>query len=105
MIAVNEYLPDDRGDFSVWMELLIGVKGEVGSDSFEIMVSSSRWIENRLNDDKIMWGSYSLIVNEYNYSLIIGFISKSISKVMGKDWSEISMKLKAFASWEFDNYS
>lgn len=93
---LENYSPKDKTNFEFFLQLFIGVKGELGYESFDVMVYSS---SKNINDYKLQ---NSIVLNEYNYENLIQIINSKINSIKAEDWKSFANKM--IGNWEFQNY-
>ena len=62
------------------------------------------WIRDQLTLERCIWGRHMLVVQEYDYALILELVSERIASCDGNDWAEVANKLARIAAWEFEDY-
>ena len=100
---VELYQPEKSDNFGFWIEVMMGIKGQVGEESFQICVCSPQWLIENQSKDKIVLGLHHLIMFEYDYQILYAKLQKLMC-IEGKDWNEISQKLSYIGYWEFQDY-
>jgi Immunity protein 8 len=84
------------------LQIMIGVKGKSGEESFDIIVSTPQYLLQ--NQEEIMFGSNHLIILEYNYQKILEKLQDYIENLEGENWDELADKISRIAKWEFEDY-
>lgn len=100
----ENFVPDDKSHFSIYLRLILGPKGVKGEESFDITVCTPSWISEKLGDNEVLLGRHHLFLKEYNYQNIITFIQQYVSSCTGNDWNEVGLKLSRLGYWEFEDY-
>ena len=90
---VEKGAPENPSDFCVLLQIMIGEEGIEGADSFEIVVCTPRWIEERISKGGVFFLDRYIVVQQYDYIQVRSFIEKFMSKCRGKDWEEVAGKL------------
>jgi len=103
--SLENYSPKDIYYFELELNLVVGIAGQKGGDLFRIIVCSSKWINDRIINENIIFGRGLLIVHEYNYNLIQEKLAKYIYTCSGNSWNTIASKIAKVCYWEFDDYS
>jgi len=98
------YWPADALNFSCWIRAMIGPKDQNGSEAFDMLVCTPTWLQNELASNKVLSGKGMIIVEEYDYDVILSYVEKKIMACNDKDWSESAIKLSRFSFWEYENY-
>lgn len=101
---LKDFRPEVSGDFGISVRLMIGPEETDQSESFDILVCTPTWIQDQLRDESCMWGRHMLIVQEYDYELILQSLSTRIASCTGKSWDAVASKIARFAAWEFEDY-
>lgn len=91
-------------DFSVTLDMEIGVRGEPGADRFHIYVTSPAWLERSLAGGGMVDGRHTLLTTSFNYSRILAWIDRILARSAGADWTEVSARLARYFEWEFEDY-
>ncbi len=97
------YQPEDIHFFKFWIEISVGIEGEVGEELFQVCVCSPKWIENQLKESCSNLGLYTIIMSEYNYDNLCSILERLFC-IEGKDYNEISNKLGRIGVSEHDPY-
>ena len=101
---LKKYSPKQKNNFSFLLQVIIGVEGMEGEESFDFEICTPHWLLENYEKNKIIFGRGYIIVFEYNLENIIEKINKVIDKCKGGSWDEIANKINLFGRWEFDNY-
>jgi len=102
---LSAYSPSDPTSFGFFLQLLIGPADSGGEESFGFMVCTPRWLEATHKREDIVIGRHHLLVFEYNYQRLVGFLTDLVSGATGDNWEEIANKLARSAQWEFEDYT
>lgn len=102
---LDNYKPNDSRIFGFLLQMMIGIEGVEGEESFDVFVCSPAFIENELINTKWLFGRFYLFVNEYNFSSICNFINDYLSKLEVNSWEDFAEDMAKYAKWEFDGYS
>jgi len=92
--------PDEK--FCYLLQAFIGPNGDEGEESFEFIVCSPKWLEFEVEKENFIFGKGMLIMSEFNFFRVKGFLSALCKRTHGNSWSEIANKLSRFATWEFE---
>jgi len=101
---LRSFIPEEKDSFCVLLQLMMGPKGQMGEESFDLQVCTPKWLLSRYRNDDVMFGRHLLIVFEYNYNLIIDALQKYCDTCVGETWNEIAVQLSRVAKWEFEDY-
>ncbi len=100
-IDLDTYSPFKKDDFGFLLQILVGIEGEQGEESFEIFICTPKWIEQNYSKETIILGLHTIIVQEYDYKKIIDAIEELFC-ISGVTWDDISRDLSYFGLYEFD---
>ncbi|RAU44643.1 MULTISPECIES: immunity 8 family protein [unclassified Pseudomonas] len=99
---VETYRPESVDNFSLSLRIRIGLDGTQGTDDFELFICTPKWLEETVWEAR--WGRGLLMVREYDFSTIVGFVHDYVSRCEGDSWETIAMQLGKVFIWEFDDY-
>lgn len=94
----------DGDDFSITLDLEIGVRGEPGADLFHLYVTSPAWLQRSLAGGGMADGRHTLITTAYGYAKVLAWIDGVLARCAGADWAEISARLARYFAWEYEDY-
>lgn len=100
---LKSYQPKEIDNFGFLLDIELGIEDEIGADIFNIMICSPKWLIENHNKDEIILGLHYIIMFEYDYQKLY----KKLIELMcieGKDWVEITAKLRYIGHWEFEDY-
>lgn len=98
------FYPEDRANFGLTLQLMVGPKGTEGADSFQIQVCTPAWLTHYFNHDDIIVARHFLIAFEYDYQRLINRINKYLASCSGNTWAEVANKVSRLGLWEFEDY-
>jgi hypothetical protein len=104
ILDFNTYWPADEERFSFLLSVIVGPKGTITEESFDIEVCTPKWLLDKYDEDELILGRNKLIVFKFNMDRISSRIKKLFENCAGKDWNEIAIKLSRIGHWEFENY-
>ncbi|MFA5541086.1 MAG: Imm8 family immunity protein [Bacteroidales bacterium] len=90
-------------NFGFLIQVMVGIEGEGGEESFDIMLCTPKWIEENYKKERFILGLHYIIMFEYNYQLLYNKLQELFC-IEGKDWEEIATKLSYIGHWEFQDY-
>ncbi|MDE9436697.1 immunity 8 family protein [Xenorhabdus bovienii] len=99
---LEEFVPPDNDNFSLWIELSIGVRDEEGADYFQVQICTPEWLCTHKWEPELM--RHLLLVRRYDLNEITKIITDYIDQCEGDDWMEIAQKLSRVFSWEYEDY-
>lgn len=99
-----EYQPEKTDNFSFLLQLFIGPKNEKGEESFNLVVCTPKWLIEHHQKDEILMGYHYLLMFEYNFERLMGWLQQYVSSCTGHTWNECAKKLSRLGKWEFENY-
>ena len=104
MDDLDIFCPADPENFSVIVEMGIGVSGSEGFDNYTVNVCTPAWLKNDLEKNgKPIFVKGTLLVEEYNPKVIVSRIKEVIVATSGKDWKDCNLKLVRYFNWEFED--
>lgn len=104
-LDMENFVPEDPDYFCILVQALIGPKNGMGSESFDFLVCTPRWLEMQVSKEKFVLGAHYLFIEKYDYNLIWQTIYKLCQRISGPDWNAVASILAQYGSWEFDNYT
>lgn len=103
-IDLDSYRPDEVDCFGFPLQALFGPSDGAGSESFDILVCTPKWLEREMAEDDVISGCHRLIVKRYDLDGIRRYLSKYAQRCSGVDWEEVARKLGQLGKWEFEAY-
>ncbi len=104
-IDLDRYRPEEVDCFGFLLQAFFGSSDGAGSESFDILVCTPKWLEQELSEDEIISGRHRLIVKRYDLSAIHRFLSNYAQHCTGASWHEAARKLARLGAWEFEDYT
>jgi len=101
---LERYCPVDPSVFGTWVRLSVGPEGEIGAESFDVLICTPDWLKTESMNEDPKWGRHLLITREYDFDLIRKKIESFIDACVGDNWQEVAQKLSRIAAWEFEDY-
>jgi len=83
---------------------MIGPKGAVGEESFDINVCTPSWLSREVTNTGFVWGRHYLVVADYDLARIKTIISSRVTACSGESWKQVGEKLSRIGYWEFEDY-
>jgi hypothetical protein len=102
---LENYQPVHPDKFGFLLQVMVGLEGEEGEESFDIEVCTPRWLEETYSMDDVVIGRHHLIIRHYNYQRIVATIKKFLRNCTGESWNEIAEKVSRLGKWEFEDYA
>lgn len=99
---LEEFIPAESDNFSLWVELSIGIQGNEGADYFRVKICTPEWLCKHQWLPELMRNT--LLVRKYDLDEITKTITDYIDQCEGNDWMEIAQKLSRVFAWEFEDY-
>ena len=96
--------PKQDDYFTFLLQMMVGVKGKDGEESFDVFVCTPKWLLENRKDDEVLFGLHNMIVFRYDYDLIVGKLKAYIEKLEADDWEGLAAKINLIGKWEFHNY-
>jgi hypothetical protein len=100
---LKNYHPEEPDNFGFLLQAMIGPAGGEGEESFDMVVCTPEWI-NRNHAGEIVLGRHHVIVFEYNYERLAGYIAAYAQECTGETWQEVAQLLGRLGKWEFEDY-
>ncbi|WP_392563552.1 immunity 8 family protein [Orbus wheelerorum] len=100
---LKTYIPEDKNEFYITLNLSIGSSKTDGADYFDLFVCSPEWLCKHQWEPEIL--RHTLVVRKYDLDEITETINKYIEKCTCKTWEETAQKLSRYFAWEFEDYS
>lgn len=104
MDFLENHIPKDPENFSVVVRAMVGPRGTVGEESFDINVCTPEWLKDRIERDGFLIGTHHLFVESYDPAQIKNLITKFIERYSGNSWTEVAQRLSRIGQWEFEDY-
>jgi hypothetical protein len=101
---LESFYPADYECFGFLLQAMFGTEGDEGEDSFDMIVCTPKWLEQKLAERVIFSGRHHLIVKEYSFITIRSFLEKYARRCSGETWQEVAQKLSRVGRWEFEDY-
>jgi hypothetical protein len=98
---LENYSPPEN--FKVLIEFTIGPENGEGEEYFSLVVWSKNMFDERMGETRFFMETQYLIVDCWDWPLILGIIRSHIGKVNGNNWPEISKRMSMFARSEFED--
>ena len=96
--------PKQDDCFAFLLQLMVGVKGKEGEESFDVFVCTPKWLLENHKDDDVLFGLHNIIVFRYDYAFIVEKLKSYIEKIEAENWEELASKINLIGKWEFHNY-
>jgi len=100
---LKTYSPNEPDNFGFLLQAMIGPAGQEGEESFDIVVCTPEWLKWN-HTTEVVLGRHHLIVFEYNYERLTGYIAAYAEECTGESWQEIAQLLGRLGKWEFEDY-
>lgn len=101
-ILVNNE-PQSEDDFVIPAIADIGPKDVDGVDYFYFRIMTPKRVLSILEEDKILDGRATFIINEFDMSLIELEINKILEDCIRPTWDEVAKAINRHLNWEYDN--
>lgn len=97
-------VPDDPEQFCILVQAMIGPAGESGEESFGFVVCTPKWLTQSLLKDDYVFGRHYLVVEYYDYNIILNAINFLCQSITGSSWRQVAEQLGRYGKWEFEDY-
>jgi Immunity protein 8 len=94
------YVPPVPDEFAVPVVLEVGPLGLRGRERFELLVVTPRWLLRRHGKSGAVVGRGKLIVFEWSFERIKGFLAREVERCHGHTWPEVARQVARIAEWE-----
>jgi Immunity protein 8 len=102
--ALEVFRPEDPGNFSLILRLIIGPRGQPGEESFDITICTPASLVEECARHGFVLGRHLLVVSAYDPPHIMSVLRKLVADCSGLSWAEVGSKLARIAYWEFEGY-
>ncbi|MDR2566453.1 MAG: immunity 8 family protein [Bifidobacteriaceae bacterium] len=104
-VDIDDYVPSDPEDDAVWLQFLVGPRGSIGEESFQVLVCTPLWLRREVMRHGPQIGLHHLIVEPLDLLAAIRFIQERIERLDAPDWPELGEKIGRIGQWEFEDYA
>lgn len=94
------FAPAHPDEFAVKAVLEVGPLGLKGRERFELLVVTPQWLRSRHGARGHVKGRGLLLVFEWDYERIRGWLAKEVEACTGRSWPEVVRKVERIADWE-----
>jgi hypothetical protein len=102
--ALEKSVPADLESFCIAIRAEVGPWGGEGTETFDINVCTSKWIEGKVKNQGFVVGRHYLVVESYDAVQIKSIITKLIQRYQANTWQEVAEKVSRIGHWEFEDY-
>jgi len=102
---LQSYVPENPEEFGFLLQLMIGHEGEEGTEAFDVVVCTPKWLLSKHKKDEVLIGRHYLIVFEYDFARIADKLNAFCETCEGVTWPEVAQKLARLGRWEFEDYN
>jgi hypothetical protein len=95
--------PEHTDDFVLAANADIGVADSEGVEYFYFRILTPKRLLTILNEDKILNGRATFIVNEYDLKLVENEINNILKDCIRSTWDEVAIAINRHLEWEYDN--
>jgi hypothetical protein len=101
-------LPSHRAGDPEWfgflLQVMVGIEGGVGEESFDIVVCSPKWFADQLHEGDVRSGRHHLFMRRFDWDATEAFIREQIDSYEADTWEELADLISRLGSWEFEDY-
>jgi immunity protein 8 of polymorphic toxin system len=94
--------PPDPRSFAVPLVLEVGPLGLRGRERFDLLAATPAWLLERHARDGAVLGRGLLVVFEWSYERVRGFLARRVEACSGRTWPDLVRKVGRIAEWEGD---
>lgn len=99
-----EYQPDDPEDFGFQFTIMVGIEGQKGTDNFQLMVATPKYIQKTHPNQSAILLRHYLIVFRYDFNEILDVVNRYVRSIEEDSWEKVAEKIGRIARWEFEDY-
>lgn len=101
--SLKYWEPKSLSDVYLSLVLEIGFSGEIGVNIFYVTLATPEALRKNCNGFEIV-KNRTLVVSDYNYSLIQKMILEILDNCNRNGWDECCIELQKYFYWEFEHY-
>jgi hypothetical protein len=101
---LGTFQPSNADNFCFLLQVIVGPSGGEGEESFDVTVSTPKWLTENLSEDDILLASHYIIVRKYDFARIEGFVKSYCDHCSGDTWEIVAQKVGRLGRWEFEDY-
>lgn len=101
---LRTFAPPDPRNFGLLVQAMVGPKDMPGEESFDFVICTPRWFEERLSEKRYALGRHYLFLAGYDYELLVRAIRELCEQATGSDWVTVARSLARYGKWEFEDY-
>ncbi|WP_321306157.1 Imm8 family immunity protein [Marinifilum fragile] len=98
------FFPKEKDNFCINFQFLVGEKGKEGTEYFQVLICTPKWILKNEKDKKIISSRHRLIVFEYDQKSIVNYIKHYLSNINEDTWDAVVKKIERIAKSEYEDY-
>lgn len=102
--ALDQYVPEDPVKFCIQIRVLVGPRGSVGEESFDLKICTPAYLADLCEKHGFVIGRHYLIVDNYHFPFLRDLITKLVERCTGDSWEEVATKVARLGYWEFEDY-
>jgi hypothetical protein len=99
---LSSYEPEDKQVFGFTLLFSIGIKGQEGTDYFEVDVASARYLE--LLTPQPIFLRHTILATDYNIPEAVALMTKYVEALEEESWEQLASKISRVARWEYEDY-
>jgi hypothetical protein len=98
------YVPECPEQFGFLLQIIVGPKGQPGEESFDVVVCTTKWLDEQLDAGSFVIGRHYLFTKEYDHERLNRFLAEYVAQCTGDTWEEVAVKIGRLGRWEFEDY-
>lgn len=104
-VSPNEWVPKGNRAF-VLLQLDIGVAGETGSDTFDVILATPEGLA-AARDDAVGAIAHraTIVVRHFSWELVRGILNEIIQRCESDTWANSVLRLQHYFKWEYEDYA
>lgn len=101
---LENYLPDEKDNFGIFVEINVGPFNESGDEIFGFLWCTAKWLMQEHKKDDIIFGRHHVIAFEYDFMNLKSKIVNYIDGLEEENWRALAKKIGRIGHWEFEDY-
>lgn len=104
VLNLEAWSPPDPGRFEILIQVIAGPAGLPGDESFDIVLSTTSMLRERVATSGVVNGRHQLFVDWYDWSSVTRYIETYAASCEGETWLDAAAKFGRLGRWEFEDY-
>lgn len=101
----DDWLPDDNRVL-ILLQLEVGVVGQLGADTFNVVVATPEGLSSLAQDDELgaLAHRATIVVREFTWKKVRTVLEGILRQCVAPTWSESVLKLQRYFQWEYEDF-